>query len=63
MSNIDGTMGHKIKTTANIQDMEHCVILYQLNRNPGQTLQENAITVFGPREQLVAKISERHRKC
>ena len=26
-----------------------CVILYPTNRNPAQSLQENAITVFGPR--------------
>ena len=26
-----------------------CVIQYTTNRNPAQSLQENAITVFGPR--------------
>ena len=26
-----------------------CVIQYPTNRNPGQSLQKNAITVFGPR--------------
>ena len=29
--------------------MEHRVIQYPTNRNPAQSLQENAITVFGPR--------------
>ena len=32
----------------NIQDME-CVIQYPIKRNPAQSLQKNAITVFGPR--------------
>ena len=26
-----------------------CVIQYPTNRNPAQSIQENAITVFGPR--------------
>ena len=29
--------------------MEHCSIQYPTNRNPAQSIQENAITVFGPR--------------
>ena len=29
--------------------MEQCVIQYPTNRNPAQSLQENAITVFRPR--------------
>ena len=29
--------------------MEHSLIQYPTNRNPAQHLQENAITVFGPR--------------
>ena len=33
----------------NFQDMGHCVIQYPTNRKPAQSLQENAITVFGPR--------------
>ena len=47
--NIDGTMGHTIKTRK-IEDMEHSAFIqYPTNRNTTQSLQENAITVFGPR--------------
>ena len=48
--NIDGTLGHKKK-----KEKKHrihgtqCVSQYPTNRNPAQSLQENAITVFGPR--------------
>ena len=45
--NIDGTMGHKIKTRKHPRHGTQCVIQYQTNRNPAQSLQENAITVFG----------------
>ena len=58
--NIDGTMGHTIKTRKHPRHRIQCVIQYPTNRNPAQCLQENAITVFGPR---LYKISERHRKC
>ena len=47
--NIDGTMEHKIKTRKHPRHGTQCVIQYQTNRNPIQSLQENAITVFGPR--------------
>ena len=47
--NIDGTMGHKIKTRKHPRHGTQCVIQYPTNRNPTQFLQENAITVFGPR--------------
>ena len=47
--NIDGTMGHKIKTRKPSRHGTQCVIQNQTNRNPAQSLQENAITVFGPR--------------
>ena len=46
---IDGTMGHKIKTRKHPRHGTQCVIQYPTNRNPAQSLQENAITVFGPR--------------
>ena len=48
--NIDGTIGHTMKTQ-NIQNMKRmqCVIQYPTNRNQAPSLQENAITVFGPR--------------
>ena len=46
--NIDGTMGHKIKTRKHPRQGTQCVIQYPTNRNPGQSLQEDAITVFGP---------------
>ena len=62
--NIDGTMGHTIKTRQHPRHGTQCVIQYPTNRNQAQSLQENAITVFWASVvQLVAKISERHRKC
>ena len=48
MPNIDGTMGHKIKTIKYPRHGTQCVIQYPTNRNPAQSLQENAITVFEP---------------
>ena len=47
--NIDGTIGHTIKTKKHLRHGTQCVIQYPNNRNPAQSLQENAITVFGPR--------------
>ena len=47
--NIYGTMGHKIKTRKHRRHGTQCVIRYPTNRNPAQFLQENAITIFGPR--------------
>ena len=47
--NIDGTMGHKIETRQHPRHGTQCMIQYPTNRNPAQTLQENAITVFEPR--------------
>ena len=48
--NIDGTMGHKIKTSKHPRHGTQCVIQHPTNRNPAQSLQENhAITVFGLR--------------
>ena len=47
--NIDGIMEHKIKTRKHLRHGTQCVIQYPTNRNPAQSLQENAITVFGPR--------------
>ena len=41
--NIDGTMGHKIKTRKHARHG----IQYPTNRNPAESLQENALTVFG----------------
>ena len=49
LPNIDGTMGHKIKTRKHPRHGTQCVIQYPTNRNPAQSLQENAITAFGPR--------------
>ena len=46
---IDGTIGHTIKTRKHTRHGTQCVIQYPTNRNPVQSLQENAITVFGPR--------------
>ena len=47
--NIDGTMGHKIKTRKHPRHGTQCVIQCPTNRNPAQSLQQNSITVFGPR--------------
>ena len=47
--NIGGTIGHTIKTRKHPRHGTQRVIQYPTNRNPGQSLQENAITVFGPR--------------
>ena len=47
--NIDGTIGHTIKTGKYQKHGTQCVIQYPTNRNPAQSLQENTITVFGPR--------------
>ena len=49
LPNIDGTMGHKIETRKYPRNGTQCVIQDPSNRNPAQSLQENAITVFGPR--------------
>ena len=42
-------MGHKIKTRKHPRHGTQCVIQYPTNRNPSQSLQENPITVLGPR--------------
>ena len=47
--NIDGTIGHTIKTRKHPRHGTQCVIQNPTNRNPAQSLQENVITVFGPR--------------
>ena len=47
--NIDITMGLKIKTRKHPRHGTQCVIQHLINRNPAQSLQENAITVFGHR--------------
>ena len=47
--NVDGTMGHKIKTRKHPRHGTQCVIQYPTNRNPAQSLQENTIAVFGRR--------------
>ena len=47
--NIDGTIGHTIKTRKHPRHGTQCVIHYLTNRNQAQSLQENAITVFRPR--------------
>ena len=47
--NIDGTMGPTIKTRKHPRYGTQCAIQYPTNRNPAQSLYENAITVFGPR--------------
>ena len=47
--NIDGTIGHTIKTRKHPKHGTQCVIQHPTYRNPAQSLQENAIAVFGPR--------------
>ena len=44
--NISGTIGHTIKTRKHPRQGTQCVTQYPTNRNPAQSLQENAITVF-----------------
>ena len=46
--NIDGIIGHTIKTRKHPRHGTQCIIQYPTNRNQSQSLQENAITVFGP---------------
>ena len=46
---IGGTIGHTIKTRKHPRYGTQCVIQYPTNRKPAKSLQENAITVFGPR--------------
>ena len=46
---MDGIMGHKIETRKHSRHETQCVIQYPTNRKPAQYLQENVITVFGPR--------------
>ena len=41
--NIDGTMGHKIKTRKHPRQGTQCVIKYPTNRNPAESLQETAM--------------------
>ena len=40
-------LGHKIKTRNDPRHETQCIIEYKTNRSPGQSLQENTITVFG----------------
>ena len=47
--NTDGTIMHKVKSRKHPRHGTQCVIQYPTNRNPAQSLQENSITVFGPR--------------
>ena len=47
--NIDGTIGHTIRTRKPPRHGTQCVIQYPTNRKQTQSLKENAITVFGPR--------------
>ena len=55
--NIDGTLGHKIETRKKSNKYNTVCFQYPTNRNPAQSLHENAITV-----QRGDKMSERHRK-
>ena len=47
--NIDSAMEYKIETRKHQRHGTQHFIPYPTNRNPAQSLQENAITVFGPR--------------
>ena len=47
--NIDSTIGHTIKNRKHPRHGTQCIIQYPTNRNQAQSLQENAITVFGSR--------------
>ena len=45
--NIGGTIGHTVKTRKHPRHGTQCVTQYPTNRNPAESLQESAITVFG----------------
>ena len=47
--NVDGILWHTIKTRKHPRHGTQCFIQYPTNRSLAQFLQENAITVFGPR--------------
>ena len=47
--NIHSTIGHKINTRKHPRHGTQCGIQYPKNRNPTQSLQENAITALRPR--------------
>ena len=47
--NTDGTIMHKVKTRKHPRHGTQCALQYPTNRNPAQSLQENSITLFGPR--------------
>ena len=49
VTNIYGTIGHTIKTRKHPRHGTQCIIQYPTNGNTAQSLQENALTVFGPR--------------
>ena len=49
VTNIDGAMGHKIKTRKHPRHGTQCVIQYLTNGNPAQSLEENSIIVLAPR--------------
>ena len=61
--NIDGTIGHTIKTRKHPRHRKQCVIQYPTNRNPAQSFQENAITVFGPRLAGTQWCASNHPVC
>ena len=46
--NIDGIIGHKIKTRKHPRHCTQCVIQYSTNRSPAQSLQENANSDLSP---------------
>ena len=60
--NNDGTMGHKIKTRKDPRHGTQCVTQYPTNRNPAQSLKKMQNCIWASVAQLVAKISQRHRK-
>ena len=62
--NIDGTIGHPIKTRKHQRHGTQCVIQYPTNTNRAQFHSGKCNNcVWASIVQLVAKISERHRKC
>ena len=54
--NIDGTMGYTLRNRKHPRHGTQCVIQDPTSRNPAQSLQENAITVFVLLSLLLKKI-------
>ena len=63
--NIDGTIGHKIKTRKHPWHGTQCVIQYPINKQKSSTIPSRKCNnrIWASVVRLVAKITENHRKC